>query len=368
MSGAVFVSYATQDAAAAQRLADALRHSGVEVWLDQGELQGGDAWDREVRERVRACALFLPIVSAATQARAEGNFRREWKLAAERARDRAAGEAFLLPVAIDDTPDASALVPDEFLQVRWMRLPGGTPTARFVERVKRWLAPKSPPTPVAPSIRRASGWRLRGLSLAALVGVAVLAVAGCRTAGRSGGAGQVPPVVVLMDTSFADRVYDPATLRAGGTNADDITEALHDLPVTIRKETTSATWHGEDEVFKMRPDLVVLHRSCFYTFPANRADELYPVMDNKLVAFFGYLATTNPRVRFIVYSRHSFEKEAVAAKWREDAAARFPVLAGRIETWRVPLDRATFRHPQTAQELRASVVRALGLRVTPGGD
>lgn len=43
-SAAVFLSYASQDAKAARRLAEALRAAGVEVWFDQNELQGGDAW------------------------------------------------------------------------------------------------------------------------------------------------------------------------------------------------------------------------------------------------------------------------------------------------------------------------------------
>jgi TIR domain len=34
LSKAVFLSYATQDATAAHRLAEALRGGGVEVWLD----------------------------------------------------------------------------------------------------------------------------------------------------------------------------------------------------------------------------------------------------------------------------------------------------------------------------------------------
>ncbi len=38
---AVFLSYASQDAEAAKRTADALRAAGVEVWFDQSELVGG---------------------------------------------------------------------------------------------------------------------------------------------------------------------------------------------------------------------------------------------------------------------------------------------------------------------------------------
>jgi hypothetical protein len=39
MSGAVFLSYAREDTAAAQRIAEALRSHGVEVWFDQNELR-----------------------------------------------------------------------------------------------------------------------------------------------------------------------------------------------------------------------------------------------------------------------------------------------------------------------------------------
>ena len=54
-SKAVFLSYASQDLEAAKRICDALRTAGVEVWFDQSELRGGDAWDARLRreERVR---------------------------------------------------------------------------------------------------------------------------------------------------------------------------------------------------------------------------------------------------------------------------------------------------------------------------
>ena len=42
MSGALFLSYASQDAVAARRICDVLRAAGVEVWFDQSELRGGD--------------------------------------------------------------------------------------------------------------------------------------------------------------------------------------------------------------------------------------------------------------------------------------------------------------------------------------
>ena len=71
-SRAVFLSYASQDAEAARRLCDALRAAGVDVWFDQSALRGGDAWDASIRRQIRECALFMPVISANTQAREEG--------------------------------------------------------------------------------------------------------------------------------------------------------------------------------------------------------------------------------------------------------------------------------------------------------
>ena len=81
LSGAVFLSYASQDAEAAARICEALRAAGIEVWLDQSELRGGDAWDRKIRKQIQGCALFVPVISANTQVRLEGYFRLEWRLA-----------------------------------------------------------------------------------------------------------------------------------------------------------------------------------------------------------------------------------------------------------------------------------------------
>ncbi|HEY1791503.1 MAG TPA: TIR domain-containing protein [Opitutaceae bacterium] len=133
----VFLSYAREDTDSAKRIADALRGFGVEVWFDQAELRGGDAWDANIRRQIRECCLFVAVVSATTQARGEGYFRREWRLAIDRTHDMAAGIPFIIPVVIDDTLESKALVPEEFMRVQWTRLPGGTPTPLFVERIKR---------------------------------------------------------------------------------------------------------------------------------------------------------------------------------------------------------------------------------------
>jgi len=137
---AVFLSYASQDAPAVQRIAEALRANGVEVWFDQNELVGGDAWDAKIRKQIKECALFVPVISANTQARAEGYFRLEWKLAVDRSHLMADDAPFLFPVVIDDTTDAAARVPDKFREVQWTRLNVKDTPESLAMRVARILA------------------------------------------------------------------------------------------------------------------------------------------------------------------------------------------------------------------------------------
>jgi hypothetical protein len=124
----IFLSYASEDRQAARLIGDALPAYGLEVWYDESELGGGDAWDQKIRRQIRECDYFLALVSANTEARHEGYFRREWRLAVERTLDMADDHLFLLPVVIDDTNEAGARVPEKFLTVQWLRVPGGRPT------------------------------------------------------------------------------------------------------------------------------------------------------------------------------------------------------------------------------------------------
>ena len=177
----MFLSYAREDSPAAQRLADALRSHGIEVWFDQSELRGGDVWDQKIRRQIKECSLFIPVISARTQSRGEGYFRLEWKLAVERTHLMAEGVPFLAPVVVDETPESGALVPTEFLRVQWIRLPGALPTPQFVAQVKRMLEPQtrgsSPPIPrQAPTLSASpqsssAKWIFAGAGVIAVAGV-----------------------------------------------------------------------------------------------------------------------------------------------------------------------------------------------------
>lgn len=62
-SRAIFLSYASEDTEPARRICKALQAAGIDVWFDQSELRGGDAWDAAIRAQVKACALFVPVIS-----------------------------------------------------------------------------------------------------------------------------------------------------------------------------------------------------------------------------------------------------------------------------------------------------------------
>ena len=180
---AVFLSYAREDTDAAKRIAEALRGFGVEVWFDQNELVGGDSWDAKIRGQIGSCALFVPVISANTQARLEGYFRLEWKLAEDRSHLMAKGKTFIVPVAVDATAERGAQVPDAFLKVQWTRLPSGESPPSFCTRIKSLLgsdtgitAPSSreaaspAPAPDAPRPSSMPGWAW-GVGAAVIVAV-----------------------------------------------------------------------------------------------------------------------------------------------------------------------------------------------------
>jgi hypothetical protein len=177
-----------------------------------------------------------------------------------------------------------------------------------------------------------------------------------------------PPVIVLMDSTHPERVYDEQTRKAGGTNADDLTDLLRDLPVVLLKETTNAVWHREYEVLQENPALIVAHRSCFYDSTmlgeASRQTPFVNLSWDKFEAFAGFVGTVNPRTKILSYSRGSWEKEEDRTRWVTNMEQRFPPLHGRIDAMKVDLDRATFRNAVTGAEIRKLIVGMLGLKDT----
>ena len=217
---AIFLSYASQDADAARRICDALRATGLEVWFDQSELRGGDAWDASIRKQIKECALFVPIISANTNAREEGYFRLEWKLAVDRSHLMADNKAFFFPVMLGDVSEAAALVPDRFRERQWTRLSDDTATKAFAERASRLLSPDAPslaPPPSAavsaapkdPKVMAQRTAPRRGLLYGAVALVTVIAIAAALMLNLNSKNAEIGSVAVLpFENSTGDAAIE----------------------------------------------------------------------------------------------------------------------------------------------------------------
>ncbi len=133
----VFISYASEDKAAALRLRDHLEKAGLDVWLDESQLEAGDDYNNKIRRNIKKCSVFIPLISQATEQRTEGFFRREWYYAIDRLRERTGSSSFIFPAVIDSLDFYSERVPEEFRALHWTRVPDGNPPPEFAEIIKK---------------------------------------------------------------------------------------------------------------------------------------------------------------------------------------------------------------------------------------
>jgi hypothetical protein len=139
---AVFISYAREDLTAVQQIKAGLEAAGITTWFDIDRLEAGDDYDRKIQRNISRCAYFIPVISSTTQQRLEGYFRREWNYALDRARNMADGALFILPVSLDQTNTADALVPERFKALHFTQLPGGQVTPEFAQRLAEFMRGK----------------------------------------------------------------------------------------------------------------------------------------------------------------------------------------------------------------------------------
>ena len=133
----IFISYMREDADAARQLYDAITSLGGDVWLDERRISPGDGWEQEILTGIRRTVrLFVPVISANTEAEEEGYVFREWMEAANRSRS-IMGRRFIVPVVIDDDYDGDASryrqIPPEFSSLHFGCAPAGDPDAGLIE-------------------------------------------------------------------------------------------------------------------------------------------------------------------------------------------------------------------------------------------
>jgi hypothetical protein len=130
---AVFVSYASQDREAVERLQASFSVVGLDVWFDKGRLESGDPWWPVIEQNIATCDVFVAVISANTNRREEGIFIREWNRALDRLRDMDKATArFIHPVIVDDTAEG-AVTFSGFREFHYARAAGGRPQEDFIK-------------------------------------------------------------------------------------------------------------------------------------------------------------------------------------------------------------------------------------------
>jgi TIR domain len=130
---AVFVSYASQDRGAVERLQASLSGAGLDVWFDKRRLETGDPWWPVIEQNIATCDIFVAVISANTNKREEGIFIREWNRALERLRDMDKATArFIHPVIVDGTAEG-AVTFSGFREFHYARASGGQPQEDFIK-------------------------------------------------------------------------------------------------------------------------------------------------------------------------------------------------------------------------------------------
>jgi hypothetical protein len=130
---AVFVSYASQDREAVERLQASLGGAALDVWFDKGRLESGDPWWPVIEQNIATCDVFVAVVSANTNKREQGIFIREWNRALDRLQDMDKTTArFIHPVIVDDTAEG-AVAFSGFREFHYTRAAGGQPQDAFIK-------------------------------------------------------------------------------------------------------------------------------------------------------------------------------------------------------------------------------------------
>lgn len=97
----VFISYSRADKEVAYKLFIALKETGINVWYDRDSLGVGVDFRNDIRDSIRTCKLFVPILShnITHQFKEEHIYRLEWAWAVEHKRMISSAVDYIVPFA-----------------------------------------------------------------------------------------------------------------------------------------------------------------------------------------------------------------------------------------------------------------------------
>ena len=113
------------------------------MWYDESELGGGDAWDQKIRRQIRECDYFMPLISAHTEARHEGYFRGSGGWPSSEPSTWPTTTCFSAGRHRRARISPGRAVPEKFLAVQWLRVPGGQTSPALEALCRRLVSGES---------------------------------------------------------------------------------------------------------------------------------------------------------------------------------------------------------------------------------
>lgn len=99
----VFLAYAVEDHAAADRLYDAFARNGFDAWLDRRKLLPGQNWPRAIKQAIAVSDFFVACFSAKSGGK-RGTFQSELRYALDCANRLPLEDVYFIPVRIEECP------------------------------------------------------------------------------------------------------------------------------------------------------------------------------------------------------------------------------------------------------------------------
>jgi hypothetical protein len=97
----IFIAYAKEDIAVAEKLFHVLKSRGYAPWLDRRKLLPGQNWPRRIEDAIASADFFIACFSS-NSVKKRGGFQAEVRYAIDCAKRMPIDEVFLVPVRLDE--------------------------------------------------------------------------------------------------------------------------------------------------------------------------------------------------------------------------------------------------------------------------
>jgi cold shock CspA family protein len=100
MAPQVFISYAKEDIAFAEKLRKDLIQAGIKPWMDSSDLLPGQNWELSISSAIRDCRYFIALLSSHSVGK-KGYVQREIRNALKVAQEYPPDKVYIIPLRID---------------------------------------------------------------------------------------------------------------------------------------------------------------------------------------------------------------------------------------------------------------------------